>query len=68
MPGNTSGDMKKLSATRAAALRRPAWSAAWALAPLLLCGSDLHRAFGRWNEVAMASEERPALGDLADRG
>jgi len=52
-------------ALRGTALRRPGWEAAWALAPLLLCGSDLYRAFGGWNEVAPAAAERPALADLA---
>jgi len=52
-------------ALRATALRRPAWAGPWALAPLLLCGSDLYRAFGGWNEVAPAAAEQPALADLA---
>jgi hypothetical protein len=53
-------------ALRAAALRRPAWAGAWALAAVALCGSDLYRAFGGWNEVApAATEATPPLADLA---
>jgi hypothetical protein len=46
-------------------LASPRGAAAWALAPAALCFADLHAAFGTWNRVGPAAEERPALADLA---
>lgn len=50
---------------RSALLRRRWTAAAWALAAVVLCGVDLHLAFGSWNEVAPAAAEVPPLAEVA---